>query len=251
MSHLSSLPAAPKYFSIAAAGITSIALMWKSYKSPFPSNIFADVGVLYATTAVSYNAAITVFSRNIVQDALQVRPSDAVAIMRSAGGRAGACVAANMIMVHIVMDALDADPIIPTWLGIYASTMTCVLAFPFLLPIFAVSYSLGSLVGSAIGRRMLIGGCSSGRLSTAIGDLYYRSPFGARILVGASVVLGMWPSYAQRHSRWKDGGERHTIVFGGDLPRFLERGVVEEDEEEEYIFEDDDDDDEGNGSTSI
>lgn len=202
---IGSLVGAPKYFALASVGVTCAGFLLADDEPPPKdgpkvasalSNPLSKCGVIVASGLMGYSSALTVFNRHAVLDALRCRPKDAASILRSAGGRVGACTAASMILLHIYMDGIvSTDPEIPLSLRLYASTLLCGVALPFALPAVGISYGLGSAVGIYVGRRILEQRCRAGTVCMALDKWYKSNAAGARVTAGATAVATMYPYY--------------------------------------------------------
>lgn len=199
----SGLGAAPKYMSLACSGMACLGLFLLDSDtidtdSP-PStvaNYLSKCGVVVSAGLVACTASLTVFTRHAVTDALSSRPLDAVRIMRSAGGRVGACSAASMLALHVIVDGAvssDVDTALP--IRVYASFALCAIALPLTLPLIGLSYGAGWAVGGLIGRRMLEHRCTTGLIFSRIDTLHKSKPGLTRLLLGSAAVAAVWPYY--------------------------------------------------------
>lgn len=154
----------PSSFALAfGTHVTSIALLYEVtiQGSPFGWNSMLEAsGNLVATGLSAYLAACVTFNKHAVVDALMARPFDCVAIMRSAGGRAGIrtaiyCgtvkMASFLAIVATLPGAFSVSAALASPLLVALPMVMAIGSFPVLFPV----YLVGALSGHLLGRGAL------------------------------------------------------------------------------------------------
>lgn len=198
-----SIAAAPRIFAYACGGFAGCIVVTTDFfrvverKSPRSvwQHISSNLGIIYATSILGFNSAISSFNKQTVLDAIGSRPHDMKTIMRDAGARAGARTAITFSLLNTITHMATNSSDLPVWFRIQMSIPIALLVLFTRLPTIGLFYIGGRMVGSAIGTRMLLQqSLGTGKFAEHLGNMYVRSPIAARVLVGSSAAFALAPS---------------------------------------------------------
>ena len=215
-----------KSFALTVFGAAGLEKFVSKFVTPSDAPIIADLGAVFAVSALSFDAAMLRFSQPNVKHAMEevvrghvskINGNWVLSLMRSAGGQEGclALVSYGIMRVSLAVSdlAIVADfsvgQVLPIMFGVPLFLPILMLPFlPMMLPGLAFAYVGGAAAAHLIGRQLFarslapLSAVAESRL-VAISHMYRTNCWYARACVFGIASLAYFPAHLQS-SKWED-----------------------------------------------